>query len=97
MRSKKASFNMMLCVIGLLAIASLPHNATPAAAGPAPAAACSANCIFLPFISVPAPKPILDAPPDQAHVDSVAPTLTWTPAITGTKYTIQVADEPTFT
>jgi hypothetical protein len=96
-------FWLPLILLGLaLAGAGAPRAAQLAAAmprlvGPAQAS-CPSSCeIFLPSISVPAIAPALISPIGPGQIDSIAPTLTWTPAITGTRYTIQLASTPDFT
>ncbi|HEY3227890.1 MAG TPA: fibronectin type III domain-containing protein [Roseiflexaceae bacterium] len=105
MRNLPRNFWMLLIVICLAMVGiGAPRASHPAAAAPAPqrsaspTADCSAGpCVlFLPLVDVAPLAPILNDPLDQAQVDSIAPTLTWTPAITGTKYTIQIASSPDF-
>jgi hypothetical protein len=96
------TIGLPLILIGLaLASLSAPRAQPVAAAMPAPSApaqaACPPNCtVFLPAVAVPGVLPILFQPANQAQVDSIAPTLYWTPAITGT-YLIQMGSSPEFT
>jgi hypothetical protein len=81
--------------------AAAPRSTPTAAARPARAlptqAGCTGDCkIMLPLISLPKIAPRLNEPLDQAHVDSIAPTLTWFPATQGTKYIVQVATSTDF-
>ena len=95
-RSRTLSIPLLaLCLI--LAGSAAPRGAQPVAAQPAPAEDCSAGlCTFLPLLSVAPIVPSLNAPYDDEHVESIAPILTWTPAITGTEYMIQIDDSPDF-
>jgi hypothetical protein len=90
---------IVLCLA--LAGAAAPRGVPSAAAGPAltqPAQAdCTSGCsVHLPIVSRPPIAPILNDPADQAQVDSIAPTLTWFPAASGTNYTIQIATSSDF-
>jgi len=96
------TFGLPLILLGLaLASLSAPRAQHVAAAMPAPAAPAQATCppnctVFLPAVAVPGIVPILFQPSNQGLVDSIAPTLHWTPAITGT-YLIQMGSSPEFT
>jgi hypothetical protein len=105
MRNLPRTFWMPLIVLCLVMVGiGAPRASRPAAAAPAPqpSAGATADCsaspcvLFMPLVDVAPLAPILNDPPDQAQVDSIAPTLTWTPAITGTKYTVQVATSSDF-
>ena len=86
-----------LSLAGTAAPPSTPTAAARAGRAPVTQAECTASCtILLPLVSVPPIAPILIEPAYQAQVDSIAPTLTWSPAITGTKYLIQLASTPDF-
>jgi hypothetical protein len=91
-----------LLLLGLaLAGTTAPRSTRTAAARPAldplTQASCTAGCtVTLPFVSVAPIVPILNEPANLAHVDSIAPTLTWFPATKGTKYIIQVATSSDF-
>jgi hypothetical protein len=54
------------------------------------------STVFLPVISVPAIAATLNDPVGSGQIDSIAPTLTWTPAITGTRYLIDISTTPDF-
>jgi hypothetical protein len=98
--SLRAIFPLILLGLALVATAA-PRSTPTAAARPAFAPLTQADCtggckINLPVISVPQIAPRLGEPANQAQVDSIAPTLTWFPATSGTKYTIQVATSSSF-
>jgi hypothetical protein len=91
-----------LILLGLaLAGMAAPYGAPLVEARPAHVplaqASCEGDCkVMLPVVSSPEIAPILSEPSDQAQVDSIAPTLTWFPATSGTKYLIQLASTPDF-
>ncbi|HEX5692250.1 MAG TPA: hypothetical protein VFX76_19680, partial [Roseiflexaceae bacterium] len=96
------TIGLPLILIALaLAAVTTPRGTPIAAAQPAPGApaqlACPEGCTaFLPAILTPSLAPALVQPENQAQVDSIAPTLYWTPAITGTQFLIQVATSSDF-
>jgi hypothetical protein len=90
MRSRKKPFGPLLVVICVLVLASIPPVLKPAAA-----AGCAACHVYLPLVARPLPIPQLDEPADGAQVVSLAPLISWTPAITGT-YKIEVSVDPAF-
>jgi len=104
MRTRSRAFWAALILLGLALPSAWPQRTAPiAAAMPAPAAPAQLDCtttvcstVYLPIISQPAIAPLLNDPIAGAQVDSIAPRLTWTPAITGTLYYIEVATSPTF-
>lgn len=103
MKTSWRTFCLPLLLLALaLAGVSAPPTVRTAAAMPASAAPAQTGCepsgcfIFLPSVAVPAIVPILNAPADKEQVDSISPTLYWTPAITGTRFLIQVATSPLF-
>jgi hypothetical protein len=94
MKMPKRTLLLNLCaLVSLLAVASAPHVARSA---PHTVTDCpSEGCLqFLPIISR-SPTPILVAPSDGELMVSLAPKLSWTPAITGT-YEVQASIDSTF-
>jgi hypothetical protein len=91
-----------LILLGLaLAGAAAPRSTPTASARPASAPLTQTDCtggckIHLPVISVPPIAPIALEPTYLEQVDSIAPTLMWSPTVTGTKYLIQLATTPDF-
>jgi hypothetical protein len=103
MRTAWRTFLIPLILLGVaMAGASAPHATPAAAAMPAPIVPAQTECpvgscnVFLPALTVAPIAPVLLQPADQAQVDSIAPTLFWTPAISGTSFLVQVATEPDF-
>jgi hypothetical protein len=97
------TLGLPLILIGLvLAGASAPHASRVAAAMPAPIAPAQDVCplggcnVFLPSIVTPSTAPLLLQPADQQQVDSIAPTLYWTPPVTGTQFLVQAGTSPDF-
>jgi hypothetical protein len=88
---------LSLALAGTVAPRGTPTAAARPVFAPLTQADCTGGCkIHLPVISVPRIAPILLEPTYKQQVDSIAPTLTWSPAVTGTKYLIQLASTRDF-
>jgi hypothetical protein len=88
---------LIILIIMAHALLGITGPAGSAAAPVAQETTCPPTCsLNLPIIATPPVLPFLNEPTSQANIDSLAPVLLWTTAITGTKHYVQVANDPSF-